>query len=42
MELAGAAVICFLGGVACAVLAALYPANVAARMVPATALRSNV
>lgn len=33
---------CIAGGVAAAVVAAIYPANFASRMVPATALRSNI
>jgi hypothetical protein len=40
--LAGRALLSFGAGVALAVVAALYPAGVAARMVPADALRSNV
>lgn len=33
---------CTIGGVVCSVLAAIYPAGYASRMVPATALRTNV
>lgn len=34
--------ICLVAGSGCAIVAAIYPASVAARMTPATALRSNV
>lgn len=35
-------IICVLAGIVLSVLAALYPANIASRMVPANALRSNI
>ena len=41
-RLAGYFGICLVGGVVLSVIAALYPAHVASRMVPAHALRSNV
>jgi len=33
---------CITGGVTAAIIAAIYPANFASRMVPATALRTNI
>ncbi|MEI8242000.1 MAG: FtsX-like permease family protein [bacterium] len=39
---AGAAVFCTLAGTVLSMLAAIYPANFAARMIPASALRSNI
>jgi len=40
--LGGSFVICLVGGVAAAIIAAIYPAGFASRMVPATALRTNI
>ncbi len=41
-RLALSALLCLTAGTALSILAAIYPANFAARMVPASALRSNV
>jgi ABC-type lipoprotein release transport system permease subunit len=38
----GCFAVCSVGGVAAAVIAAIYPAGFASRMVPATALRTNI
>jgi ABC-type lipoprotein release transport system permease subunit len=33
---------CIAGGITASILAAIYPASFASRMVPATALRTNI
>jgi len=40
--LAGQALLCVVAGIALAIVAAIYPATLAARMVPAMALRTNI
>ena len=40
--LLGSFVVCLVGGVMAAIIAAIYPAGFASRMVPATALRTNI
>jgi hypothetical protein len=40
--LLGAFLVCTVGGIAASVIAAIYPAGFASRMVPATALRTNI
>ena len=42
LPLLGAMLICLAAGIIASILAAIYPAGVASRMVPATALRTNI